>query len=124
MRFQEMNHMTKPKNFHQTLALALVACLALFAPVPAEAGRLAHHRRHCGADCCEPPIHLVLCVKDPCSCCEVEVPVCLPACCCGEPEMCCYPGILGRRIVDYQWECGHGVQVVFKTLGGHFVRYY
>jgi len=47
--------------------------------------------RHCGPKLCcncDPPKEIVLKVKDPCTGCVVEVPICLPACCEGEPEVC------------------------------------
>jgi hypothetical protein len=66
---------------------------------------------------CEPGVPTVLLVKDPCTCCEVEVPVCLPACCQGEPTVCSGVGFLGRDIVDYEWCCGFSVRVVFKHSG-------
>src|SRR5688500_4315357 len=44
-----------------------------------------HHPRKepCGAR-----VEAVLLVKDPCDCCFVEVPVCLPCGCQGAPEVC------------------------------------
>jgi hypothetical protein len=69
----------------------------------------------CG--CCDPPVQTILKVKDPCTCCEVEVPVCLPACCKGEPTVCCGVGFLGRDVVAYEWCCGFSVRVAFKHSG-------
>lgn len=69
----------------------------------------------CG--CCEPPVQTILKVKDPCTCCEVDVPVCLPACCKGEPTVCCGVGFLGRDVVEYEWCCGFSVRVAFKRSG-------
>ncbi|HTM55595.1 MAG TPA: hypothetical protein VL175_16320 [Pirellulales bacterium] len=66
---------------------------------------------------CEPGIETVLKVKDPCTCCEVDVPVCLPACCQGEPKVCVGTGFLGRDIVEYEWCCGFSVRVAFKHNG-------
>jgi hypothetical protein len=76
--------------------------------------------RHCGRSiCCDckPSVDLVLKVKSPCSDCEVDVPVCLPACCTGEPKVCCGVGFLGRPVVEYQWCCGFSVRVAFKRCG-------
>src|SRR5688572_26998876 len=41
------------------------------------------YRHHKGCGCYDPckKMELILQVKDPCSCCLVEVPVCIPACC-------------------------------------------
>ena len=66
---------------------------------------------------CKPGKTIVLVVKDPCTCCEVEVPVCLPACCEGEPTVCTGKGFLCRDIVEYQWCCGFYVRVAFKRCG-------
>jgi hypothetical protein len=69
----------------------------------------------CGV--CEPPVETVLKVKDPCTCCDVDVAVCLPACCKGEPKVCTGTGIFGRDVVEYQWCCGYSVKVAFKHSG-------
>lgn len=70
---------------------------------------------------CEPSVQTVLAVKDPCTGCEVEVPVCLPACCKGEPKVCCGVGLLGRDVVDYEWCCGFSVRVAFKKHSGDLI---
>ena len=70
---------------------------------------------------CEPPVETILKVKDPCTCCEVDVPVCLPACCTGEPKVCSGVGIFGRDVVEYQWCCGYSVKVAFKRSGDMIV---
>ncbi|HEV3137788.1 MAG TPA: hypothetical protein VGZ26_07780 [Pirellulales bacterium] len=69
----------------------------------------------CG--CCEPGTPTVLSVKNPCTGCPVEVSVCLPACCTGEPKVCCGTGFLCRDVVDYEWCCGYSVRVAFKHCG-------
>lgn len=81
-----------------------------------------HHRGPklcCGS--CDAPVETILKVKDPCTGCEVEVPVCLPACCKGEPTVCCGVGFLGRDIVDYEWCCGFSVRVAFKKHSGDLI---
>lgn len=79
------------------------------------------HYRHCGPKLCcgpcKPPKPIVLKVKHPCTCCEIEVPVCLPACCEGEPTVCTGKGFLCRDIVEYEWCCGYSVRVAFKKCG-------
>jgi hypothetical protein len=73
--------------------------------------------RHCGPKLCcgcEPPKEIVLKVKDPCTGCEIDVPVCAPACCEGEPEVCAGKGFLCRDKVEYEWCCGFRVTVVFR----------
>jgi hypothetical protein len=74
--------------------------------------------------CCQPKIEVILQVKDPCTCCIIEVPVCIPACCTGNPTVCCRSGFLGRHIVTYSWCCGVSVDIVFKRNGCYFVRYH
>jgi hypothetical protein len=73
-------------------------------------------RSHCCRDCC-PSVTTLLEVVDPCRCCAVEVPVCLPACCQNAPSVCSRRGLLGRRVVDYTWCCGYQVRVVFHRCG-------
>jgi hypothetical protein len=73
--------------------------------------------RHCGPKLCcgcEPPKEIVLKVKDPCTGCEIDVPVCAPACCEGEPEVCSGTGLFCRDKVEYEWCCGFRVTVVFR----------
>jgi hypothetical protein len=66
---------------------------------------------------CKPAKPIVLKVKDPCTGCEVDVPVCMPACCEGEPSICSGKGFLCRDIVEYEWCCGFYVRVAFKKCG-------
>jgi hypothetical protein len=77
-----------------------------------------HHRGPklcCGN--CSAPKEIVLKVKNPCTGCETEVPVCTPACCEGEPKVCEGTGFLGRDIVEYEWCCGFYVRVAFTHCG-------
>lgn len=77
-----------------------------------------HHRGPklcCGN--CSPPKEIVLKVKNPCTGCETDVPVCMPACCEGEPKVCEGTGFLGRDVVEYEWCCGFSVRVAFKHGG-------
>jgi hypothetical protein len=71
---------------------------------------------------CKPPVQTVLTVKDPCTCCEVQVPVCIPACCTGEPTVGCKNTIIGRGVVFYDW-CGFSVAVRFDRCGNVLVTY-
>ncbi|REK10931.1 MAG: hypothetical protein DWQ37_15980 [Planctomycetota bacterium] len=66
---------------------------------------------------CEPGTPTVLIVKDPCTGCEAEVEVCLPACCEGDPTVCNGRGFLGRPTLEYEWCCGFQVRVAFKRCG-------
>jgi hypothetical protein len=47
----------------------------------------------------------------------VQIPVCLPSCCTGEPTVCCHKGFLGRDVVSYEWCCGFSVDVRFLRSG-------
>ncbi len=82
-------------------------------------------RGHC-PPCCEsaPPIETTMLVKDPASCdCYAEIPVCLPCCCVGEASICNRDGILGRSWVDYEWDCGFKISVLFRARGDVVVHY-
>ena len=72
-----------------------------------------HHRWKKVCCDCGPPQNIVLAVKDPCTGCAVEVPVCLPSCCKGDPKVCSRPGLFGRSVVTYSWCCGYDVKIVF-----------
>ncbi len=83
---------------------------------------LKGHKRCCE---CQPPTQMILKVKHPCCCgCTVEVPVCVPACLKGEPQVtsCCGP--LGRGVVTYTWCDGFKVRVVFQLHGDLLVHTY
>jgi hypothetical protein len=66
---------------------------------------------------CEPGTETVLKVTNPCTGCEADVTVCLPACCKGEPKVCEGSGFLGRDTIEYEWCCGYSVRVAFKHCG-------
>lgn len=76
--------------------------------------------------CCKAPVKSVLLVKDPgsCTCCYVEVPVCLPGCCAGEPKVTCHNGLFNDGVATYTWCCGVKVRVVFHRCGDITVHYY
>jgi len=86
-------------------------------------------RRRCKKDCKEkckpakPPIKVILAVVDPCCCCKIEVPVCLPACCKGAPTKKCSKGLLGST-TTYKWCCGYKVRIVVKKCGDLVVHSY
>lgn len=75
----------------------------------------------CG--CCE-SVETILLVQDPCTCCFVEVPVCVPACCIGEIDVCNGKGLFGRSTVTHEWCCGYKVKVVFDRRGDVTVHTY
>ena len=76
----------------------------------------------CG--CCQ-PIEVVLHVVDP-ACCtsSVDVTVCVPGCCLDAPTVDGRCGILGRRIVTYQWSNGFKVRAVFNAHNDVVVHSY
>ena len=75
--------------------------------------------------CCTPPVETVLHVQDPCCCTRiVEVPVCLPSCCQGDPCTTSRCGLLCRGVTTFQWCCGYKVRVVFRHCGDVVVHTY
>lgn len=98
-------------------------------PAPACVSYVHHNtlRRTCrGCDCCcKPPMIVMLTVTDPCCCTNVlEIPVCVPACCCDVPKCSSRVGLLGRGRVNYTWCCGYRVEVVFDKCGSVVVHSY
>lgn len=71
-----------------------------------------------------PPVEVSWCVEDPCTCCKYTVTACLPACCkCETPCLVGWkPGLLGRKILTYKFECGECVDVVITKHGKTIVR--
>jgi hypothetical protein len=59
----------------------------------------------------------VLTATNPCTCCPVAIPVCVPGCCQGEPCVSCHRGLLCTNVVDFDWACGYRVTVRFKHNG-------
>lgn len=74
--------------------------------------------------CCLPPVNVVLQVKEPCGCCLIDVPVCIPACCTGAPEVHCRRGVFGRHVVTYDWCCGYHLKIVMTKHGDLIVHYF
>ena len=79
-------------------------------------------KRVCCGDC-KPPVETVLKVVNPITCCPVDVPVCLPACCDGCPTVNSRCGLLCRGVVTYDWCCGYRVVVRFDRCGDVTVVY-
>lgn len=113
----------------QPLAAARVAPAGVVAAHRAPAiccPRNICYRHHPGCGCYDPcrKMDMILQVKDPCACCLVEVPVCIPACCTTSPTVCNYKGFLRRQVVEYSWACGFKLKVVFDRCGDITVHYY
>ena len=78
--------------------------------------------RHIGfrKTCCDPclePIKTTLTVCHPCTGCEIEVPVCLPGCCTGDPTSCDRSTLIGAGLTRFEWCCGYSVVVRYKRCG-------
>jgi len=80
--------------------------------------------RHVCCDPCQQPIRSVVQVTDPCTCCPVNVPVCIPGCCTGAPCVTTRCGILGRTITEFKWCCGFRVKVIMDRRGDLVVHSY
>jgi hypothetical protein len=66
----------------------------------------------------------MLTAKDPCTCCEIEVPVCVPGCCKEPSCVTCRRGLFGRSITEYTWCCGYRVKIVVTRRGAVIVHTY
>jgi hypothetical protein len=75
-------------------------------------------------DCCPPPpppIPIVLKVCHPCTGCEYDVKVCIPACCTDLPCVSHQRTLIGDGKTVYTWKSGHTVVVRFPSGGGYRV---
>ena len=61
-------------------------------------------------------IQLVVAVQNPADSCLYEIPLCIPACCVGEPRIAGGKGLLGRGVVEYCWACGFKAKIKFRDL--------
>ena len=83
----------------------------------------AHKHKHdCGC-CPEPTYETVLTPTSPETCCTVNVPVCLPACCQGCPCETSRCTLFGCGQVRYDYACGCSVIVRFQKCGDICVTY-
>ena len=74
--------------------------------------------------CCEEPTYeTVLSPTSPETCCTVNVPVCLPACCQGCPCETSRCTLLGCGQVRYDYGCGCSVVIRFQKHGDICVTY-
>jgi len=87
-----------------------------------ETEALALCRRDCPPPCPPPPpVKIILEVCHPCTGCKYEVPVCIPACCIGEPCVHFEKTLIGYGKTVFEWKCGHTVIVRFPHSGGYRV---
>ena len=64
-------------------------------------------------------VELIMVTQDPADGCFYEIPLCIPACCTGEPIMSSGRGIFGRGVVEYCWpSCGFRAIVKFRHILG------
>ena len=70
-----------------------------------------------------PFVELTMVTQNPANGCFYEIPLCLPACCTGEPAMTSYCGLMGRGVVVYCYECGLEIEVKFRLRGDVEVEY-
>jgi hypothetical protein len=69
-------------------------------------------------------IELLMVARNPADSCLYEIPLCLPACCVGEPTVVERSGLRGRGVVEYCWPCGFSATVKFRhSLGDVKVEY-
>jgi hypothetical protein len=73
--------------------------------------------------CCLPPIKTCLTYTDPCTCCQMCIPVCLPGCCTDCPEVSGRGAVLAKEVITYDWCCGVSVTVRLKRDGEILVTY-
>jgi len=70
-----------------------------------------------------PFVDLTMVTQNPADGCFYEIPMCLPACCTGEPQVTSYCGLFGRGVVVYCYECGLEIEVKFRLRGDVEVEY-
>ena len=80
-------------------------------PVAYHAGPRARRMMACHAE-----VNLVMVTKNPANCCLYEIPLCVPACCEGQPAVREGRGIFGRGVVEYCWPCGFTATVKFRPV--------
>ena len=82
------------------------------------------HKHKCAKGCCEEPTYqTVLTPTSPETCCTVNVPVCLPACCQGCPCETSRCTLFGCGQVRYDYGCGCSVIIRFQKSGDICVTY-
>ena len=70
-----------------------------------------------------PFVELTMVTQNPADGCFYEIPLCLPACCTGEPKVTSYCGLMGRGVVVYCYQCGLEIEVKFRLRGDVEVEY-
>lgn len=70
-----------------------------------------------------PFVDMKMITQNPADGCFYEIPMCLPACCTGEPKVTSYCGLFGRGVVVYCYQCGLEIEVKFRLRGDVEVEY-
>ncbi len=86
--------------------------------------RKHHARRSVCCGCCNGPMQMMLQIQDPCTCCPIEIPVCVPGCCTDAPCVTSSRGLFGRTITEYSWCCGFRVRIVLTRSNTVIVHTY
>lgn len=68
-------------------------------------------------------VELMMITQNPADGCLYEIPLCIPECCVGEPQVTSYCGLFGRGVVKYCYACGLEVEVKFRLRGDVEVEY-
>lgn len=68
-------------------------------------------------------VNMIMVTENPADHCVYEIPLCIPACCIGEPTVTSRCGLFGRGIVEYCWPCGFEAIVKFRNIGDIRVDY-
>jgi len=90
-----------------------VAEVHLAPPIDYHASRSARRMYRCHEQ-----VELVMITKNPADGCLYEIPLCMPACCVGEPTIAERRGLAGRGVVEYCWDCGFTATVKFRHRRG------
>jgi hypothetical protein len=102
-----------------TVKLVLASLmLGALVTAPSTSVQAGHHRDYCPPP---PPQNVVLVVCHPCTNCNLEIPVCVPACCQGAPSTCFRRTICGCGKTIFTWSCGYQVVVRYTRNGGYRV---
>ncbi|MBL8825797.1 MAG: hypothetical protein JNM18_02345 [Planctomycetaceae bacterium] len=73
---------------------------------------------------CAPVAPAMLCVTNPCTGCDLQVPVCLPLCCDCEPKVHARKALFSESLVSFEWAKGVKVVVRFERSGKVIVTYH
>ena len=108
----------------ETGAVVVADCDTCCAPKYCIVYRNHHVGRKVCCDPCLPAVQTILQVQDPCTCCPIEVPVCVPGCCTDAPCVTTRCGLFGRTITEYTWCCGFKVRIVMTKRDTIIVHTY